>query len=465
MNPPRSAAIYARISSDVEGTGAGVERQLADCRKLADSLGWRVGGEYVDNDISAYSGKRRPAYEQMMADLADGTVDAVLIYHLDRLTRRPIELEQFYTAVTAAKVQYVRFVSGDMNLNTDHGLMMARMLGTFAAAESADKSRRVRRKLDQVAAEGRPHGGMRAYGYAADKITIVPEEAAVIRTLAARFLAGESSRSLAGWLEDQEIPTVSGKPWRTLTIKNILTGPRIAGLREHRGEVVGPAVWEAIISEDDHRKIEAKYQEKKISGRRIPQRYLLSGLLRCSRCSNRLFSSPRKHVRRYVCLSGPDHGGCGRMTVVADPLERMIADAVLYRLDTPELADALAGRNNADERTRELSRTVDQAQEKLEELAQAYAQDQIKMREWMIARTPIEQRLTTASRQLAAMTSTTALSGLVGHGAQLGRSWQELNLSRQHSIVAAVIDHIAIEPGQAGARSVDRGRVHIVWRL
>src|SRR4051794_28818806 len=102
MTSPRSAAIYARISSDTEGKAAGVLRQVADCRKLAGSLGWPVGGEYVDNDVSAYSGKRRPDYERMLADLADGTVDAVLVYHLDRLTRRPIELEQFLATVDRA---------------------------------------------------------------------------------------------------------------------------------------------------------------------------------------------------------------------------------------------------------------------------------------------------------------------------------------------------------------------------
>jgi hypothetical protein len=83
----------------------------------------------------------------------------------------------------------------------------------------------------------------------------------------------------------------------------------------------------------------------------------------------RLFNSWRENSRRYVCRSGPDHGGCGRLTVVADPLERLIADAVLYRLDTAELADALAGRNSADERTQELSQVVDQANEQLAELA------------------------------------------------------------------------------------------------
>jgi site-specific DNA recombinase len=51
----RAAAIYARISSDVDGSGLGVARQLEDCRKLAESLGWPVAEEYVDNDLSAYS--------------------------------------------------------------------------------------------------------------------------------------------------------------------------------------------------------------------------------------------------------------------------------------------------------------------------------------------------------------------------------------------------------------------------
>jgi len=467
VTTPRAAAIYARISSDVEGLGAGVGRQVEDCRKLAASLGWVVGGEYVDNDVSAYSGKRRPNYERMLADLADGIVDAVLVYHIDRLTRRPIELEDFLAAVDLAKVRHVKFVTGDTDVHTGDGLLMARIMGAVAANESASKSRRVRRKMDQVAAEGRPHGGSnRPYGYAADKITVVADEAVIIRTLVARFLAGESSRSLTSWLEAQELPTVSGKPWRTGTIKAILTSARIAGLRTHRGQVIGPAVWDAIISEDEHRRVLATYAQKKASGRRTPQRYLLSGMLRCGKCGSTLYSSPREHVRRYVCISGPDHdGGCGRLTVVADQLERLVADAVLYRLDTPELADALAGRNSADERTQEFSATVDQAQEQLEELAAAYGARQVTMREWMKARAPIEQRQGAAQRQLATLTRTDALAGLVGHGEELGAAWSSLNLSRQHAITAALIDHVSIGPGQPGARSVDRDRVNVVWRL
>ena len=108
MPKPTAAAVYARISSDQEGTAAGVKRQLADCHELAGREGWTVAEEYVDNDISAYSGKRRPAYQRMLEDLADGVRDAVIVYHQDRLTRRPIELEQFLDVIMKAGVTDVR---------------------------------------------------------------------------------------------------------------------------------------------------------------------------------------------------------------------------------------------------------------------------------------------------------------------------------------------------------------------
>jgi site-specific DNA recombinase len=78
----RSAAIYARISADVEGKSLNVQRQLEDCRNLAADRGWPVGAEYVDNDVSAFSGKPRRQYARMLADLGSGARDAVIVYNL-----------------------------------------------------------------------------------------------------------------------------------------------------------------------------------------------------------------------------------------------------------------------------------------------------------------------------------------------------------------------------------------------
>jgi DNA invertase Pin-like site-specific DNA recombinase len=102
MSKPSRCAIYARISEDRQGRRAGVARQVEDCRVLADRHGWIVGEPvYLDNDLSAYSGKRRPAYEQMMDDLKTGLRDGLVMWHPDRLHRSPRELEAFIDVVDA----------------------------------------------------------------------------------------------------------------------------------------------------------------------------------------------------------------------------------------------------------------------------------------------------------------------------------------------------------------------------
>ena len=87
--------MYARISSDREGDNLAVSRQLADCEQLAGRRGWTVVERYVDSDISAYSGRRRPEYLRMLDEIEAGAVEAVVVYHADRLHRHPRELEDF----------------------------------------------------------------------------------------------------------------------------------------------------------------------------------------------------------------------------------------------------------------------------------------------------------------------------------------------------------------------------------
>jgi DNA invertase Pin-like site-specific DNA recombinase len=432
---------------------------------LAEQRGWPVAEEYVDNDISAYSGKPRPSYERMVADVQAGLRDAVVVYNLDRLTRRPVELEDFIAVCEAAGVREVATVTADIDLGNDDGLFMARIFAAFAAKESGRRSARQKRKTMANAEAGLPHGGFRRpFGYEDDKVTIRSAEAAVIKTVVSRFLAGESLRSLARWLDTEGIKTVGGEPWRTPTLRGMLRGGRIAGLREHRGAVVGPAVWAPIITEEQHRRILARMDERAASGRRSPRRYLLSGLLRCGKCGNRLYSSPRATTRRYVCSAGPDHGGCGRLTVVADPVERLVADAALWRLDTPELADALAGRAASDEQTAALMEAIAADQDRLDELSSAYGTGDVTMREWLTAKKPIEARKRDAEHRIARSTRADALYALTGTGSALRDQWDRLELGRQHAIVAAVIDHVVIAAGVNGARSLDPARVQIVWR-
>jgi site-specific DNA recombinase len=166
---------------------------------------------------------------------------------------------------------------------------------------------------------------------------------------------------------------------------------------------------------------------------------------------------------RYLCLSGPDHGGCGRLSVVSTPVEKLITEAVLTRLDSPELAEALSGKASADTVVGELGQRLAADRARLDELAALYADGQVSAREWMIARNPIQDRVADTQRRLATVTETTALDGLIGNTTQLREQWEELSIDRQQAIIRAVLDHAVIAPARP-ANTFDINRVQPVWR-
>ena len=138
-------------------------------------------------------------YAAMVSDLAAGVRDAVIVYNLDRLHRRPAELEEFVGLCERVGVRQVATVTADIDLGNDDGLFMARIFAAFAAKESGRKSARMKRKYEQNAQQGLPHGPARAFGYEPDKIIIREREAAVVRELVGRVIAGESVRALTVW--------------------------------------------------------------------------------------------------------------------------------------------------------------------------------------------------------------------------------------------------------------------------
>ncbi|KZS72308.1 serine recombinase [Mycobacterium kansasii] len=445
-------------------------RQLEDCRKLASDRGWPVGDEYVDNDVSAFSGRPRREYGRMLADLKSGARDAVIVYNLDRLHRRPVELEEFVALCESVGVRDVATVTADIDLGNDDGLFMARIFAAFAAKESGRKSARIRRKMLQNAEQGLPHGSVRPFGYEDDKITVRESEASVVREMVDHYLAGQSIRSLTLWLNECGIAPAVAKSWQTSAVRQILCSGRIAGLREHRGEVIGPAAWPAIITPAERDRVLARMAARALTKTRAARTYLLSGMLRCGRCGNRLFSqarhvNPDNRVRRYVCLKGPDHGGCGRLTVVAEPVEGVLTGAVLTRLDSPHLAKALAGQSHPDRDVAALAAAVEADQARLDELAALYADGAVSAREWIAARDPITARISHARREIAAATDTTAVYELAGTGGILREQWPDLELGRQQAIIKAVLDHAVIAAGTPGSRSLDINRVQPHWRI
>src|SRR6202022_1983205 len=96
-----------------------------------------------------------------------------------------------------------------------------------------------------------------------------------------RVIAGESIHALTIWLNESGVPTVRGARWSTTAVRGIVSSPRIAGLRVHRGQVVGPAVWQPIITPAEREQVLAALASRAWARKRAPRTYVLSGMLRC----------------------------------------------------------------------------------------------------------------------------------------------------------------------------------------
>jgi len=390
----------------------------------------------------------------------------VVVWKADRLHRRPRELEEFFEVVDAAGiVANLATVAGDLDLSTPEGVLMTRIVGAVDSKESDDKSLRLKRKAAELAAAGKvAGGGPRPFGYELDRITVNPTEAAIIREMATRVLAGDSLRSVAKDLNARGVRTTQGNEWPSSSIKRVLMSARISGRRDHRGEM-SDAVWEGIITPDESDRLRRLLGARTQSTPRTPRKYLLTGgLLRCGLCDTPMISRPAKGQRRYVCDSGPGQGGCGRMSAVADPLEAFIVEAVLYRLDTPESAAALTDTRAQQTEWAGLQDLAAAEQERLDQLAADFGSEMIGRSEWLAAREPIQRRADEARRRLSRISPTTAVDEYAGNAELLRSAWVDLPISRQQAIVRVVVDHVTAHPAKPG-RGFDPERFEPTWRL
>ncbi len=222
--------MYTRMSQDRDGNQLGVARQREDCERYAAHRGWQVAKVYCDNDRSASSGKRRPAYEAMLEDVAAGCLDAVIAWDLDRLHRRPIELERF---IDLADKHHLTLgtVGGEVDLGSSAGRLHARIMGSVAKHEMEHKAERQRRAGQQSAEMGRPTGGPRPFGYKVGGMEIDRREAREVQRAFTDLLAGTPLREISRGLNSRGILTSLGKEWSATQVRAVMLRPRNAGLR------------------------------------------------------------------------------------------------------------------------------------------------------------------------------------------------------------------------------------------
>lgn len=306
---PRRAGIYCRLSYAPDGSVEKVERQEGDCMELGARLRWPISGAHVfiDNSRSAWQrNRKRPAWDRMLAAIEAGEIDAIVVYHGDRLIRQPFDLEKLIGIADQRGIR-IASVSGTRDLDSPDDRFILRIEAAQACRESDNTSRRVMRGVKARVAKGRPRpGGRRPFGWGVptgatrlkidrtsgeavevpvlDYDQVVPHEAELLAEVAERLLAGLSEYGAVRWMNERST-TSCGNPWQPKTLRAALLAPRMAGLIEYNGDLY-EAVWDPVISVETWQDVKSLFDQKREThgyhGRE--RKHLLSGVAECSDC-------------------------------------------------------------------------------------------------------------------------------------------------------------------------------------
>lgn len=443
-----ATVVYVRLSQDREGAGLGVTRQSEDCQELARNLGWDVADIIVDNDLSASGRKPRPGYLALLARMQAGEIARVIAWHTDRLHRSPLELEAYVTASEQHHIVTRTVKAGELDLSTPAGRMVARVHCAIARHETEHKAERQKRaELQRAQTGGARVAGIRAYGYALDRATIVPDEAAIIRDAASRILKGESLRSVCASLNGDQIPTVTGKTWQPTVLREMLRRPRLAGLSAYRGEIVGQGTWQPILEEPIWRALCAILDEP---GRRQgsnARRHLLTGLAVCDDCSTPMTLHVGGAQRSATSKTAYQCPQCN-LSRSTPRVDAFVTESAIARLEDLTLSEA------PDDDTTAQQRTVEA---RLADAAEHFAAGDISGDQLAL----VSRRLRGELAKLVRVEQATRrhmLSGLLGERAS--RDFAGLSLEQRRAVIA---DLVQVRLMRSPGRTFRPETIRLIW--
>lgn len=441
------ATIYARQSLDRSQDALAVSRQLDLCRQFCAERGWEVTAEHVDNDRSATTGASRPEFEKLLASKPK----RVVVWHIDRLVRLTRDLERVIDI--GADVHAVK--AGHLDLSNPAGRAVARTVTAWSTYEGEQKAERQKASNDQRAAAGIPAAGRRCYAYSPDGMEIVETEAAHVRAAVTAILDGVPLRSVVRAMNAAGATSTAGNPWTATELRRYLARPRLAGHRVHRGEVVGPGRWPAVISEDDHLAVNTILSDPARRPKGRPRAYLLSGVGRCGVCGGRLYGRTEARGAIYVCES---KAHLGRKI---EPIDAYVEAVIVARLSLPDAAAAFTPPHQT-ERAEHLRRENRALAERLDGLAEAFAAGEIDRRQLGAGTARLRGRLEAIATELPTLTSTPVIAPLVNAEDARG-AWAALDTATRREVVA-LLTEVTVHRAGRGARTFDPDTVQIGWR-
>jgi DNA invertase Pin-like site-specific DNA recombinase len=357
MNRVR-CAIYTRKSSE-EGLEQGfnsLHAQRDACAAYVMSQaseGWTlIPDDYDDGGISGGT-LERPGLQRLLADIAEGRIDIVVVYKVDRLTRSLLDFAKLVEAFDAAGVSFVS-ITQSFNTTTSMGRLTLNMLLSFAQFEREVTAERIRDKIAASKAKGMWMGGTPPLGYEPNgrSLAIVEDHAAIVRDIFQRYLDLGNVRRVTDALDREMVrspirtrrsgTTHGGHRFSRGQIHHMLRNPVYAGRIPHR-DTSYPGQHEAIIDLATWDKVQAML-DTHINGERSPRspnRSLLAGKIVDSNNEPLIAVHACKgKVRyRYYVSRSRQHGGDAvegvSQRIPAREIERVVAERVASLFDDP----------------------------------------------------------------------------------------------------------------------------------
>lgn len=474
------------------------EEQDRDGRALVEQRGGTVVYTYWEPDTSAWKKRRtrlpdgrvvyrvvRPVYEGALEDLKAGRapngerMDGLVVADIDRLTRDPRHLEDAIDVVAQFRRPIID-ITGSLDLLTDNGRAVARMVVSMANKQSADTARRVRRSHTARQREGIPTGGPRPFGWETDKRTLRREEAELIRAAGLRILAGAAPSAIAAQWNRDGVLTAQGRKWNPSGVKRTLRNPRVAGYRARKVDEINPETgaehwhwefvldetgervmgqWEAIFTPEQWEALIERLGDTTTPGQAFNTRkYLSSGTLRCDKndCGTPLQgkkAQPSMHKPEgyfyYLCPS-VGLGGCGGIRIPGPETDEAVRELVIAKWEEEAAARQAVAAAVPDvwEKEGELARV----REDIEEAKEA-RQRRILTKERYFA---LLQQYTTEERRLERERNRWLKQkyGAQGKPVDLRADWEGLTLHEQRSYVEQTLTAVLVAPAIGRGRPV-----------
>ena len=332
-------AIYTRVSTDGQ---AEVEFNSCDSQEIrirsyiSSQEGMEIFKVYSDQGYSG-SNLNRPFLMELIKDIKEGQIDAVIAYKIDRLTRSPRDFYQLIEILDGYNVSFIS-VTEHFDTSTPSGRLLRNIMLTFGQFERELISERIRDKMFERAKKGMWNCGYSPFGYMREskKLVIKQDEAKIVKSMYEIYSASGSTAEVYHKLKDQGVCDRKGRPFSIETIAKILKGIVYIGKVTYHGTIY-QGIQEPIISGDLFYLAQNLHKEK-VKKSKVINGSLFSGLVRCKECGSTMsFSYTNKktggrqlHYFYYRCTSvlKRDSSFCGTRQVSIDRLDRYIIESL-----------------------------------------------------------------------------------------------------------------------------------------